>query len=359
MRVLATLLKLLLTTLFWWGVLAIDLPTQVSVQTSHPLEEILKAAHIELSELKDDALAQDAARSLIVDAQKARIAIAKHAIESGTQAGSALVSAKKLQDELMERVQSHLVAQLDQRERLGEIEWKLHRGFKEGVVEANDDFFTDQLLRPEKYLPSEKRLPQDADLMERLSFLLIRIRALLKDIDPVAAFRRWKIRRLLKKLSTTQTGIPALPPSVERPPASNPAPWNMAQLRARLSSITALRSTQSQTAAAEARDASAADLIDNAPAIRSEVVLKKPRSKAKSISRKDAKYKPLPGGDGTKADRKWIKTYRRVGPAARLERCGDSRSGFLRLWLPRSQSLVCATAAGASPVARSWRKSCQ
>ncbi|KAJ9475759.1 Myosin heavy chain [Pseudozyma hubeiensis] len=313
MRVLATFLKVLLATLLWRTVVAIDLPTPVGVQTSQTLEKILKASHIELSELKDDALAQDAAKSLIVNAQKARIAIAKDVIESESQAGPSLVRTKRLQDELMERVQSHLVAQLDRKESLGEIEWKLHRGFIEGVVEANGDLFTDQFLRPEKYLPSEKKLSQDADVKDRLRSLLVRIRALLKGIDPVAAFRRWKIRRLLKKLSTAPTGVLTMPSPMERFPASDPAPWNMEQLRARLSSITALRSTQSQTAAAEARDASAADLIDNAPPIRSDVVLKKARFKAMSMP-KAAKYMPPPGSDGTKADRKWIKTYRRVGP---------------------------------------------
>lgn len=315
---LVSILKLVLTTAYLRTILAIEVPTSLIPKASTELDSILRAAHIELPSLNHDALVQDSAKSLVVAAQKGRIAIAEHVINTGSRndAESALARSSALQDSWMDRVASHLTTQLDNMETVGKMEWKLHRGFREGVLETKADDFTARALRPEKLAPIENELSKHATMQERVLHLWARIRAMLRDADPISALRRWRIRGLLKKLSTPPKPS-ALPPlSLHTSPQPSVAtPWDMDQLRARLSSIIALKSVQSQMAAAEAKDAFATALIEKAPVVQSSIVLHKAPVRKVLLPSKMI-YKPLPGADGTRAERKWIHTYRRMGPSS-------------------------------------------
>ncbi|CDW97403.1 hypothetical protein, partial [Sporisorium scitamineum] len=81
----------------------------------------------------------------------------------------------------------------------------------------------------------------------------------------------------------------------------------MHKLRSRLSAITALKSTQSQSATSEAKHASAAALIENAPLIHSNIVLPPPPLKTvlqpQRMQKVVAGWKNRPGADGERAER--------------------------------------------------------
>ena len=206
----------------------------------------------------------------------------------------------------MDKIERHLVGQLDSMGRVEEFEWALHRGFRDGVAQTKEKLFAERIMRPEHFVPLQK-LPNDASLVERVKYLLDRIRKILKDVDPVSAIRRWRIRRVLRKLSkppTTKTSTTEV---------GNGVPLNIDQLRNRLSAITALRSTQSITAAAEAEDVAAAKMIEDAPVIESEVKLDKKlleEEKVKVVERK----KLLEGADGKRGRRRWVYALHKGGP---------------------------------------------
>ena len=297
---------------------ALQFSSSLGSHSGTELDHILQAAGIELPSPIDSARARDHARELVAMAQKARIAIAAHVIDASptTAIDSVSIRAKKLQDELMNRIQSHLSAQLDYVGNSEVMEWDLHRGFRDGVAETKGAWFMERVLRPEKF-EAVRRGTQDAGYRERIQIGLSRIMGVLRDLNPVAAIRRWRIRRLLNKLST-QPAHPSTPPpsGIAEASTSNPAPQNMDQLRARLSAITALKSTQLRAARADAHDASAASLIESAPVIQSDVLLDRTQDKKLKEQKASPKmtYKRRPGWDGARAQRKWVHALNR-GPA--------------------------------------------
>ncbi|CBQ69644.1 conserved hypothetical protein [Sporisorium reilianum SRZ2] len=310
---------LLLASAFVPLLSALELPTSLAEQARSDLDRILTAAHVDFAPISTDAAqAQNSAKTLLTTTQRARIAIAQHTVDSAPlhTTRAAVATAKALQDELMGRAQSHLVAQLDGRQGLGEVEMRLHRGFKEGAVETEGAGFTSEVLQPGKWRVAGTRLGEDATAKQRMVYVWERIKEVLRNMDPVAATRRWRIRRLLRKLSTPPKPSPTPPLSadVDAPPPAphDPVPWNMVQLRARLSSITALKSTQSQSAAADARDAAAAARIENAPVIQSNAVLPPKPPVSPPRMQKVAMLKDRPGADGTPAERTWARTFRKT-----------------------------------------------
>ncbi|KAJ1018611.1 hypothetical protein NDA13_006302 [Ustilago tritici] len=283
---------LLFTTLLLSTLLALPLPLPPTPLSSE-LGRILSAAEIELPPLSliDDAKeVKQAAHELITQTQKARIAIASHVLSTPhpAEAPSAVEHARKLQDELMDHVQRHLHSQLDQVRNSGgkveDLEWELRRGFATGVVESKPPAFTQSVLKPEMMTTGKGRMEK--------------AKAALENLNPVAAIRRFRIRRVLRKMSSTPVSPSILP-------TENPIPRNVDQLRVRLSSIAALRSIQSSLAAADAMDAAAAQKIESTMPIQSDVVLEKALKKpAKMV--KEEKVEPW---DETLTGWKWTRTY--------------------------------------------------
>lgn len=279
---------LTLATILFPAALALRLPTSLSTEVSTELDRILQAERIELPDLwKDDDL-QTSAKGLITAAQRARVAIASHVIQSPFSSLSSQESverAAKLQDELSERIQSHVIHHLDQINELhGESEWAIHRGLQAGVAESKGRKFTDRILRPVS--------PPTAD-----NTLLSRVKSVWEQIDPFAAIRRWRIRRLLRKLSS-------------------PTSSNLDRLRARLSAVTAQKSVMAQTAAAAAEDEEAARRIEDAPVIHSNVVLDKIAMEAEEKAQRMAikkKPRPMSGATAGRFEPQWAKTLNR-GP---------------------------------------------
>ena len=295
--------------------LAIGVSASAIQQASTELDAILHAAHIEFAPLTHTT-AYDAARSLVTNTQRARIAIAHHVVTT-TPLGQAdlamTLRAQDLQIELMRRVQSHLSTQLDQQTGIEGMEWDLHRGFRDGLYEAEEKQFTKNVLQPYRFAEVEE-VAEDVRWTEKLVYMLKRIRAGLRDLNPVAAWRRWKMHRLIEKLSTPppSSPLPPLSPGLS-PVPSNPPPWNLPHLRARLSAITTLKSTQSRSAAADAHDASAAARVENA-VIHSDLVLDKLRieqeAQLQKMQHKKIKHRPSET-NGYRAPRTWTYTYNR------------------------------------------------
>ncbi|TKY88439.1 hypothetical protein EX895_002791 [Sporisorium graminicola] len=287
------------------------IPTPLVPQAGSELDDILRAAQMHLPPLSTDAAnIQESARSLITTTQKARMAIAQDVVDSAPfyTRHAAVTRAKALQDELMDRAQSHLIRQLDQMQRLEEVEWKLHRGFKEGAAETEQggSRFTRHTLQPGKWKVAETGMAHDTTLKQRIEYVGVRIKENVRNIDPMAATRRWRIRRLMRKLSAPPLSVGGSPSSSSSSVSSDaPVAWDMRQLRARLSSVTALKSTQSESAAAEARDASAAAREESAPAIQSDLVLQSsPKRMQKQTIGKDrapTNKEPFKAG--------WVQTY--------------------------------------------------
>lgn len=284
---------LIFTTLLLSTLLALSLPP---VPLSSELGHILSAAEIQLpsfSSLIGNAKeVKQAAHELITQTQKARIAIASHVLSAShpAEAPSAVKHARKLQDEFMDLVQQLLHSQLDQVRKSGgkveDLEWELHRGFATGVVKSKLPAFTQSVLKPEKTTTGKGRMEK--------------VKAALENLNPVAAIRRFRIRRVLRKMSSTPAS-----PSIS--PTENPIPRNVDQLRATLSSMTALHSIQSSTAAADAKDAAAAQKIESTLPIQSNVVLEKSLKKpAKMVKNKKVEPwdEPWTGG-------RWTRTYQK------------------------------------------------
>ncbi|CCF49530.1 hypothetical protein NDA11_001576 [Ustilago hordei] len=283
---------LIFTTLLLSTLLAPSLPP---IPLSSELNGILSASKIELpsfSPLIGNAKeVKQAAHELITQTQKARIAIASHVLSAShpAEAPSAVKHARKLQDEFMDHVQQHLNSQLDQVRKSGgkveDLEWELHRGFATGVVESKPPAFTQSVLKPEKTTTDKGRMEK--------------VKAALENLNPVAAIRRFRIRRVLRKMSST-------PASPSIPPTENPIPRNVDQLRATLSSMTALRSIQSSSAAADAKDAAAAQKIESTLPIQSNVVLEEPLKKPAKMVKNKKKVEPW---DEIWIGGKWTSTY--------------------------------------------------
>ena len=282
---------LIFTTLLLSTLLALPLPP---TPLSSELDRILSAAKIELPSflsLTDDAQeGEQAAHGLITQTQKARIAIASHVLSAPhpAEAPSAVEHARKLQDELMDQVQRDLYSQLDQVSNSGgkveDLELKLYRGFATGVVESKLPAFTQSVLKPEMMTTGKRKMEK--------------VKAALENLNPVAAIRRFGIRRVLRKMSSTPVSPSILP-------TENPIPRNVDQLAVRLSSIVALRKTQSSSAAADAKYAAAAQKIESTMPIQSNVVLEKALKKpAKMV--KEEKVEPW---DETLTEWKWTHTY--------------------------------------------------
>lgn len=265
-----------------------------SAQISSKLDHILSSASINLPSLSSVVgTPQEAAHQIITQAQKARIAIASHVISHPhpADAPSAVEHARKLQDELMNRVQFHLNSELDGVVKNGgkieDLEWGLHRGFASGVVESKHPMFTQRVLKPER--PGDK---VEGGWMEK-------VKAVLSKLNAAAAIRRFRVRRVLRKISS---------PTAPASSAQSEGLRNVDQLRAKLSAITALKATQAETAAADAKDAAAAERIENAFPIQSKLVLQKLEQEPMKIIRVKI---PEPW-DGSK--KQWVRTFNRHRP---------------------------------------------
>lgn len=265
--------------------LGFEFPSLLSQQASTELDQILRAAHVELPWLNGED-SRASARDLMVATQKARIAIVGHVLEhtftTSSSAASPLERARNLQHELMERVQSHLSMQLQYLPALHErFEWELHHGFAAGVSTAKDRKFIDSLLQQTPTWPVKD------------PSLLARLKAVMVQLDPFSAFRRWRIRRLLNKISTPGSSLD--------------------NLRARLSAVTAMKHAQAQAAAAEAKDLEAARRIDHAPAIQSEIKLDKGMKVGVGKKKFEKRPTKMTTGGGIGREYGWVKAFNR-GP---------------------------------------------
>lgn len=270
------------------------------------LDRILSLSDIEFPGFTDAVAEhpamQERARELMVATQKARTAIAAHIVDSSLPHKLAKARANALQAELMKRVQTHFAAQLSGLEKVEDFEWDLHRGLTDGAVETN---------KRNKRLPERgqrlARVPTRSDVhpddTATIGDRQSGFRKMLSQLNLIRALRRWKIQRLLSKLSRPST-VAAGNSQV----MADAGPQNMEQLRASLSSLTATKSSQSRTAAAESRDAAAADRIANAPLILSDVNLDlvRPKQRKKAVPKMPEK---LPGWDGTPEPRRWADKF--------------------------------------------------
>lgn len=328
------------------GLLALQLPPSSSITTAEPLaasaptqlDHILRSADISLPSLSsilgpDEATIQSQARNLVTETQRARVAIASHIVDNRSaftrakhhplsapsrSRDSALTEAEKLQDELMARIRSRFTTLLnDNLGRVGAVEWQLHRGLRQGVADTSNQLgikFDDKILNPDKFHPLATFDGERLDNRERLSLLFRRLKRFLKQIDPFAAIRRYRIRRLLSRLSDHHNASSASPSTAAFPSLQNSSPKNVDQLRAQLSAITALKAVQSHTAAADAKDAHAAQKLENAPILQSDLVLDKVELPPKKMMEVKKTSKGLPGGDGTRAPRRWVYAFNQQGP---------------------------------------------
>lgn len=310
------ILGLLGMALFLPAMWATELPTALATQASGELDHILQAAHISLPTFPatEPLWLNRPARSLVAAAAKARIAIAAHVIDTPhlrNAAETASAHAQRLQIQLMEKVQSHLSSQLDELRNLEEVADELHLGFGEGVTQTDSTRFIDKVLHPEKFEPLPE-FKQGMDYKEKLNVILSRFKLLLRRINPATAILRWRVRRLLRKMSIPPPQ-PLVPSLGEGESIRNPTPWDMKQLTARLRSITALRSVQSESAKADAQDKHLASLIENAPVIHSDIVLEK-EGEVKSPKKQNMVPIKLLGSDGTRAPRRWTHAFNRGPP---------------------------------------------
>ncbi len=302
---------MLLAALLFRSAGAFEIPE--ALKAGRELEQVLQKAQIEfpLLELSHTAPSgvRTSANELMASVQRARIAIAQHvtSIRHGAD-GSAVDHARRLQDELMRRVETHYSAQL-QGAAVDKVEWQLHRGLADGVSASKQPHFVQNILRPAPEL-SELIRAQDET---RFSFELRRLQAVLKRINPVSAYKRWRTRRLLAQISSEPGKKVQVGAKAQVGMNGGPTPWNIDMLRARLSSITALRSTQVASEASLAEAEAAAQRIETAAPIKSDLKLDKPPLPKKTKAKKMKTIK-LPGWDGVKAPRRWAKTMHRVAP---------------------------------------------
>jgi hypothetical protein len=308
---------MLLAAMLFRSARAFEIPE--ALRAGRELEQVLREAQIDfpLLELSHTAPSgvRTSANELMASVQRARIAIAQHV--SGIRHGadeSAVDHARRLQEELMRRVETHYSAQL-QGVAVDKVEWQLHRGLADGVSASKQPHFVQNILRPAPEL-SELIRAQDET---RFGFELRRLQAVLKRINPVSAYKRWKTRRLLAQISSApvkkaQVGTKAQSGTKSQVGTNgSPTPWNIDLLRARLSSITALRSTQVASEASLAEAEAAAQRLETVAPIKSDLKLDKPPLPKKTKPKKIKTIK-RPGWDGVKAPRRWAKTMHRVAP---------------------------------------------
>ncbi|SNX86931.1 uncharacterized protein MEPE_05640 [Melanopsichium pennsylvanicum] len=297
-------LRLSILVVLLSGLFTLQLKETLGSQASAELDRILQAAHVELPSITEGDVVHDQARSLIAEAGKARYAIAAYVSNSPIpkEAGTASSWARELQAELMDRIGSQFSGHLDKMKKVEDE--KLYRGIGDGVLKTKSVLFAEQVLQPNKK-PIE-RVAEDADYRERLRVLRMRIKAALGNFDPIAALRRWKIKRLLGKMSveTVHSSTPrsSFGGSVG---SRDLSPKNIDELGARLAAIVALKKTQKETAAEEAKDVEAAQLLEKAPVIHSDVMLRNEIKAAPKTLTRMMMSKNWPGADLMRALPKW------------------------------------------------------